>query len=104
MRAISRNKSRRSIANSLAYYFIPTPRQLMQMLLVAALGILVFAVVIGLRTNTFVRTYQAVVGMPMAVTHETWEIVPCPGPGNPNRLCEKYANTTQPSLFPPPTP
>ncbi|HEY0070259.1 MAG TPA: hypothetical protein VGE04_09860, partial [Chloroflexia bacterium] len=96
MPAVESIKSRRNVAKSLAYYFTPTSRQLRTMLLVAGLTIVLFATLLAWRTNAFVHLYQAILGVPVAASYEAWETVPCPEPGNPNKLCRKYTNTTQP--------
>jgi hypothetical protein len=74
------------------------------MLIVAGLSIVLLIAVAAWRANVVAVAYRLIMGRPAIVTYETWETFSCPEPGNPNRVCTKFTNTTQPAFSPPPTP
>ena len=70
----------------------------------AGLSIVLLIAVAAWRANVVAVAHRLVMGRPAIVSYETWGTFSCPEPGNPNKVCTKYTNTTQPGFLPPPTP
>jgi hypothetical protein len=104
MRTTHDIEGRRKLGKTLAYYFTPTQRQLRKMLIVAGLGMVFLMGVVAWRADVFVVAYHVVMGRPLIVSYEAWDVVPCPQGSNPNRICTKSANPAQPALLPTPAP
>jgi hypothetical protein len=92
-------KASGTVREALRYYFVPTRAQLARIILV---GVIAFAIIVGLlatRADILGRFYQLVAGIPVTATFSAREIVPCPTPGDQDRVCPKYTQKTQP-IFP----